>query len=90
MIAMQPVTVREIDPRVVAVVSTSQSTRRNESDNLILDEGKLMRPARLQDRTVCEQVAHGVELLEWSIVAAPRASAAQGFTSGHDCCGNEP
>ncbi|KAG5496602.1 hypothetical protein JIQ42_03432 [Leishmania sp. Namibia] len=90
MMATQPVTVREIDSRVAAVVSTSQSTRRNGSDNLILDEGKLMRPARLQDKIVCEQVAHGVELLEWSIAAAARATAAQGFTSGHDCCGNDP
>ncbi|KAG5497908.1 hypothetical protein GH5_02701 [Leishmania sp. Ghana 2012 LV757] len=90
MIATQPTTVREIDPRVAAVVSTSQSTRRNGSYNLILDEGKLMGPAQLQDTTVCEQVAHGVELLEWSIAAAPRATAAQGFTLGHDCCGNDP
>ncbi|KAG5472742.1 hypothetical protein LSCM4_02065 [Leishmania orientalis] len=90
MIATQPTTVREIDPRVAAVVSTSQSTRRNGSYNLILDEGKLIGPAQLQDTTVCEQVAHGVELLEWSIAAAPRATAAQGFTLGHDCCGNDP
>ncbi|GET90743.1 aminoacylase, putative [Leishmania tarentolae] len=89
--AIQTITARKIDPRVVPVVSiTTITTGPNESHNVIPNDVKLMGTVRSQDKAVREQVPRDIERIASNIAAAHGASAMLEFTLGYDCCDNDP
>ncbi|AYU80941.1 amidohydrolase, putative [Leishmania donovani] len=89
--AIQTITARKIDPRVVPVVSiTTMTTGPNESHNVIPNEVKLMGTVRSRDKAVREQVPRDIERIASNIAAAHGAAATLDFTFGYDCCDNDP